>query len=163
MNNNWKVKGEEIFFDLYKLMALDVQNLQPDKGEDTTASTDVTASSFSEDQERWLLPEVFLTSLVTTIIVSFLNGFFGKLGQDLLEKLKEIFAGDKKLKNCDSEDLLDYLSKRLPELTRDSKKLIQAENSIYQELIKLKFSENDSKRIASSTIKIFIQKIGTVD
>jgi len=133
--------GEALFFDIYEYVCQKADYLQP-------------------EDRRWDLPEIVVTSLTTTIILAFLNGFFGKLGQDLFDKVKEIAVGTVgavgkgKLKTCNSADLIEYLNRVFPDIKEQRARIDEVEALIRGEIVGLGVSERAAEAIAKDIIHI---------
>jgi hypothetical protein len=102
--------------------------------------------------ERWLLPEILITSLTTTIFVAFLNGFFGELGKDLYEKLKKKVTRGRVLEHCEPKEMINELANKMPELRHLDERFSNGEKAIKIRLIKLQFSEDKAQQFAREVI-----------
>lgn len=98
-NNNMVInaekKAEAIYLETFSIVAANADFIEPEEGVDL------------------LLEETLLVSLAVTILTSFLEGIFGELGREFLEKVRQRIFGRGKLIDTEPKFFIDELKKKI--------------------------------------------------
>jgi hypothetical protein len=133
--------AEDIYLEIYGVVAENANYLQPRSGVD------------------FLLPEVLITSLTTTVFVAFFNGFFEELGAGFARLIKEKLFNRGKLREVEPQSLIQELAARIGQIKNDPERLQRAEQHIEEELRSLDMAPDVAKRMAGSTVSIIVKGV----
>ena len=132
--------AEQIYLEVYGEVAENADYLQPPSGKD------------------FLLPEAIITALTSTILVTFLQGFFQEAGKDIADLVKERLFNHGKLREVDTDTLIRIVESKVNLLQDHPEKLKDAEQQVEAALLSLGIAPRVAKRLSKRVVEIMMQK-----
>lgn len=141
MVSNAEQRAEAIYLETFSIVAANADFVEPEEGVDL------------------LLEEALLASLAATILTSFLEGIFGELGKEFLEKVRQRTFRKGKLIETEPETLIVELTKRLKPEDLEVEKLARAKEKVKCTLQELGVAEEISDQMADAVLAVVEQHL----
>lgn len=129
-------RAEDVYIDIYSVVAENSDYLEPEEGVDL------------------MLAEAFLGALAATVVTAFMNGLFGELGKGLSEKLRRRPFRKAELVETESEVLIAELARRFGTGELNAAKFADARAEVERTLRELGVAEEHSLRIANQVLAV---------